>query len=186
MARGKETGQETRFFLTWIPYEQVRYNSSWGGDTKTRLCHLWQICMLQPVRIYFLSWLLAGNYYMVTLRWCLTYTLIYLLVTHPPLTLLMWVLESQWLFTNMCSFLVVMWTCWAPSTSPILIYSSAWLIPHHALLIFLLFYVTSTCTSDIHSTVALLFLRVYKSVSWLPVASDLTSFIVLLYFGRSQ
>ena len=92
MARGKETGQETRFFLTWIPYEQVRYNSSWGDDTKTRLCHLWQICMLQPVRIYFLSWLLAGNYYMVTLWWCLSYTLIYLLVTHPPLTLLMWVL----------------------------------------------------------------------------------------------
>ena len=39
------------------------------------------------------------------------------------------------------------------------------------------------CTSDVHSTVTLLFLRVYKSVCWQPVASDLTSFIVLVTFS---
>ena len=61
---------------------------------------------------------------------------LYLLVTHPPLTILMWLLESWWLFTDMCLFLAVTWTCWVSSTSPLLIYSSAWLVPHHALLIF--------------------------------------------------
>ena len=135
---------------------------------------------------HFLSWLLAGNSYMVTLWWCLTYTLIYLLVTHPPLTILTWPLESRWLFTNTCSFLAVTWTRWVSSTSPLLIYSSAWLVPRHALLISLLSSVMSTCTSDIRSTVTLLFLRVYKSVYWQPVALDLTSFVVLLYSGRSQ
>ena len=135
---------------------------------------------------FFFSWLLADNSYMVTLWWCLTYMLIYLLVTCPPLTILMWPLESRWLFTNMCSFLAVMWTCWVSSTSPLLIYSSAWLVPRHALLIVLLSSVTSMCTSDVHSTVTLLFLRVYKSVCWQLVASDLTSFVVLLYSGRSQ
>ena len=130
--------------------------------------------------------LLAGNSYMVTSWWCLTYTIIYLLVTRPPLTILTWLLESRWLITNTCSFLAVTWTHWVSSTSPIPIYSSAWLVPHHALLIFLLFSVTSTCTSDVRSTVTLLFLRVYKSVYWQPVALDLTSFVVLLYSGRSQ
>ena len=62
----------------------------------------------------------------------------YLLVTCPPLTLLTWLLESWWLFTNTCSFLAVTWTSWVSSMSPLLIYSSAWLVPHHALLISLL------------------------------------------------
>ena len=53
--------------------------------------------VLWPVWFYFFSWLLAGNYYMVTLWWCLTYMLFYLLVTCPPFTLLTWLLESQWL-----------------------------------------------------------------------------------------
>ena len=110
----------------------------------------------------------------------------YLLVTRPPLTILTWLLESRWLFTNTCSFLAVTWTRWVSSTSPLLIYSSAWLIPRHALLISLLSSVMSMCTSDIRSTVTLLFLRVYKSVYWQPVALDLTSFVVLLYSGRSQ
>ena len=136
--------------------------------------------------IYLFSWLLAGNSYKVILWWCLTYTLFYLLVTHPPLTILTWLLESWWLFTNTWSFLAVTWTCWVSSTSPLLIYSSAWLIPHHASLISLLSSVTSMCTSDVHSTVTLLFLRVYKSVCWQLVASDLASFVVLLYSGRSQ
>ena len=87
----------------------------------------------RPVLFHFLSWLLAGNSYMVTLWWCLTYTLIYLLVTCPPLTILTWPLESWWLFTNTCSFLAVTWTRWVSSTSPLLIYSSAWLVPCHAL-----------------------------------------------------
>ena len=56
--------------------------------------------MLRNQYFHFFSWLLAGNSYMVTLWWCLTYTLIYLLVTRPPLTILTWPLESRWLFTN--------------------------------------------------------------------------------------
>ena len=96
------------------------------------------VCMLRDQYFHFFSWLLAGNSYMVTLWWCLTYTPIYLLVTRPPLTILTWPLESRWLFTNTCSFLTVTWTSWVSSTSPLLIYSSAWLVPRHALLICLL------------------------------------------------
>ena len=77
--------------------------------------------LLRSQYFHFFSWLLAGNSYMVTLWWCLTYTLIYLLVTRPPLTILTWLLESQWLFTNTYSFLAVTWTSWVSSTSPLLI-----------------------------------------------------------------
>ena len=86
--------------------------------------------MLRNQYFHFFSWLLADNSYMVTLWWCLTYTLIYLLVTRPPLTILTWPLESQWLFTNTCLFLTVTWTSWVSSTSPLPIYSSAWLVLH--------------------------------------------------------
>ena len=96
-------------------------------------CGITTTYVTRPVLFIFFSWLLAGNSYMVTLWWCLTYMLVYLLVTRPPLTILMWPLESRWLFTNTCLFLAVMWTCWVSSTSPSLIYSSAWLVPHHAL-----------------------------------------------------
>ena len=102
--------------------------------------------VLRDQYFHFFSWLLAGNSYMVTLWWCLTYTLIYLLVTRPPFTILTWPLESRWLFTNTCSVLAVTWTYWVSSTSPLLIYSSAWLVPRHALLISLLFSVTQSCT----------------------------------------
>ena len=61
--------------------------------------------MLRDQYFHFFSWLLAGNSYMVTAWWWLTYTLIYLLVTRPPLTILTWPLESRWLFTNTCSCL---------------------------------------------------------------------------------
>ena len=157
----------------------------WDTYCSHDLLFSWCSFVMRPVLFNFFSWLLAGNSYMVTLWWWLTHMLIYLLVTHPPLTILMWLLESWWLFTNTCLFLTVTWTSWVSSMSPILIYSSAWLIPCHALLTSLLSFVTSTCTSDVRSTVTL-FLRVYKSVCWQPVASDLTSFVVLLYSGRSQ
>ena len=97
-----------------------------------------QSLLLRDQYFHFFSWLLAGNSYMVTVWWCLTYTLIYLLVTRPPLTILTWLLESRWLFTNTCLSFAVMWTSWVSSTSPLLIYSSAWLVPRHALLIYLL------------------------------------------------
>ena len=134
----------------WKKINEVRYLPERGHDTRVLPGDVsissyfgapngaFLGCLLRDQYFHFFSWLLAGNSYMVTLWWCLTHTLVYLLVTHPPLTILTWPLESRWLFTNTCSTLTVTWTSWVSSTSPLLIYSSAWLVPRHALLICLL------------------------------------------------
>ena len=90
----------------------------WLWDKTYILALLHEIQLLRDQYFHFFSWLLA--------------------VTRPPLTILTWPLESQWLFTNTCSSLTVTWTSWVSSTSPLLIYSSAWLVPRHAWLISLL------------------------------------------------
>ena len=106
----------------------------------------------------------------------------YLLVTHPPFTILTWLLESRRLFTNTCSFLAVTWTSWVPSTSPLLIYSSAWLVPCHAFVMLThaqLAVVTQSCT--------LLYIAVHCDLllQWRYCSSDAYCshyFIVLLQY----
>ena len=85
----------------------------------------------------------------------------YLLMTWPPFTILTWPLESRWLFTNTCSTPTVMWTSWVPSTSPLPIYSSAWLVPRHALLICLLFLMTRAQLAVVTQSCALLYIAAH-------------------------
>ena len=111
------------------------------------------------------SWLLAGNSYMVTLWWCLTYTLIYLLVTRPPLTILTWPLESQWLFTNTCSFLAVTWTVGFPPHHLYLfiVLHDSFLVMHY----WSLYCLVDSCTA--HCSDSELRLTVHCCALWLIV-----------------
>ena len=140
--------------------------------------------VLQTVQIYFLDyWQVTTIGYLMVMPHSYAH---YLLVTHPPLTILMWLLESWWL-TNMCSFLAVMWTCWFSSTSPLcllIVLHDSFLVMHDWSLYCSLWHL---CVLVTFAAALLYFsLRVYKSVCWQHAASDLTSFIVLLYLGRSQ
>ena len=81
--------------------DEARVQEARGALTGTKkFPFIFKATCYETSTFHFFSWLLAGNSYMVTLQWCLTYTLIYLLVTRPPLTILTWPLESWWLFTN--------------------------------------------------------------------------------------
>ena len=112
-------------------------------------------------------------------------------------------LESRWLFTNTCSFLAVTWTSWISSTSPLLIYSSAWLVPRHALLISLLSSVTQSCallyiavhcdlllqwrycSCDAYcSRYLIVLLRYISQVCWVPCSPRLDFFLVLQLVHR--
>ena len=105
----------------------------------------------------------------------------YLLVTRPPLTILTWPLESQWLFTNTCSFLAVMWTCWVSSTSPYLfiVLHDSFLVMHY----WFLYCLVDSCAA--HYCDSELRLTVHCCALWLIVLVTALPIVLLRYISQA-